>query len=138
MESRASGAVLAPRLVTGTGETFAPGGLAWEDGLLTLAGAADDVGEGGRWVSGAVIPGFVDAHTHLPFVGWRADEFEARLAGVSYRELHGDGGIYRSSRLLNAASDDEVLAFCRPLVQEMADLGTTSLELKTGYGLSVE
>ena len=70
--------------------------------------------------------------------GWRADEFEARLSGVSYRELHGEGGIYRSARMLAEASDDEVLAFCRSLVQEMADHGTTALELKTGYGLSVE
>ena len=85
-----------------------------------------------------IAPGFVDCHTHLPFAGWRADEFEARLSGVSYRELHGEGGIYRSARMLAEASDDEVLAFCRSLVQEMADHGTTALELKTGYGLSVE
>ena len=138
MEARASGAVLAPRLVTGSGETFAPGGLAWEDGHLTYAGAADSVGEDARSVSGAVIPGFVDCHTHLPFVGWRADEFEARLSGRTYRDLQGGGGgIYRSSRLLAAASDEEVLAFCGPLLAEMLDHGTTALELKTGYGLSV-
>ena len=76
---------------------------------------------------------------HLPFFGWRADEFEARLAGASYRDLHGEeGGIFRSSRMLAAASDDDVLAFCMPLVREMAAHGTTALELKTGYGLSVE
>ena len=76
---------------------------------------------------------------HLPFAGWRADEFEARLRGVSYAELHGDdGGIFRSSRQLAAASDDEVLAFCLPLVAEMLAHGTTALELKTGYGLSVD
>ena len=62
----------------------------------------------------------------------------ARLAGATYRDLHGGGGIGRSARLFAEASDDEVLAFCRPLVREMADHGTTSLELKTGYGLSVE
>ena len=73
------------------------------------------------------------------------------MSGASYRELHGrgeredasgsppkEGGIYRSARMLAAASDDEVLAFCRSLVQEMAEHGTTALELKTGYGLSVE
>jgi len=76
---------------------------------------------------------------HLPFVGWRADEYEARLRGLSYRDLHGsDGGIYRSSRLLRDASDEEVLAFSRPLLAEMAAHGTTATELKTGYGLSVE
>src|SRR4029450_8774674 len=83
-----------------------------------------------------IAPGFIDCHTHLPFAGWRADEFEARLSGVSDRELHGEGGIYRSARMLAEASDDEVLAFCRSLVQEMAEHGTTALELKTGYALS--
>jgi imidazolonepropionase len=127
--------------------------VAWEEGLITYVGPAD--GLGGvepEWFEGCTIaPGFVDCHTHLPFAGWRADEFEARLSGVSYRDLHGrrerdganddpsgEGGIYRSARMLAAASDDEVLAFCRSLVQEMAVHGTTALELKTGYGLSVE
>ena len=127
--------------------------VAWEEGLITYVGPAD--GLGGvepEWFEGCTIaPGFVDCHTHLPFAGWRADEFEARLSGVSYRDLHGrrkrdganddssrEGGIYRSARMLAAASDDEVLAFCRSLVQEMAEHGTTALELKTGYGLSVE
>jgi imidazolonepropionase len=125
---------------TGVATEIADGAVAWEDGVLTYVGPADGLGTADleHFDGCTIAPGFVDAHTHLPFVGWRADEFEARLAGVSYRELHGEGGIYRSSRLLNEASDDEVLAFCRPLVQEMADLGTTSLELKTGYGLSVE
>jgi imidazolonepropionase len=116
------------------------GVVTWDvDGVVTYAGPArpeDDALE--RFEGCTIAPGFVDCHTHLPFVGWRADEFEARLAGVSYRELHGEGGIYRSSRLLNEASDDDVLAFCLPLVREMADHGTTSLELKTGYGLSLE
>jgi imidazolonepropionase len=125
---------------TGVATEIADGAVAWEDGVLTYVGPADGLGTADleHFDGCTIAPGFVDAHTHLPFVGWRADEFEARLAGVSYRELHGEGGIYRSSRLLNEASDDEVLAFCRPLVQEMADLGTTSLELKTGYGLSVD
>jgi imidazolonepropionase len=90
-------------------------------------------------VEGAVVPGFVDCHTHLPFFGWRADEFEARLAGRSYRDLHGSGGgIARSARLLAGASDDVAIAFCLPLAEEMLAHGTTALELKTGYGLSVE
>ena len=114
--------------------------VAWEDGLITYVGPADDLaGVEPEWFEGCTIaPGFIDCHTHLPFAGWRADEFEARSSGVSYRELHGEGGIYRSARMLAAASDDEVLAFCRSLVQEMAEHGTTALELKTGYGLSVE
>jgi imidazolonepropionase len=114
--------------------------VAWEEGVITYVGPADDLaGVEPEWFEGCTIaPGFIDCHTHLPFAGWRADEFEARLSGVSYRELHGEGGIYRSARMLAAASDDEVLAFCRSLVQEMAEHGTTALELKTGYGLSVE
>ncbi len=150
MPEPARGAVAASNLATPAGiargdgpwarETGAPSAVAWEDGIVTFVGPAEDLaGIEPEWFEGCtIVPGFVDCHTHLPFVGWRADEFEARLLGVSYRELHGEGGIYRSARLLAAASDDEVLAFCRPLVQEMADHGTTALELKTGYGLSVE
>src|SRR5918995_6264516 len=127
--------------VGGTLETGAPTAVAWDDeGVITFVGPADELtGIEPDWFEGCTVaPGFVDCHTHLPFIGWRADEFEARLSGVSYRELHGEGGIYRSARMLAEASDDEVLAFCRSLVQEMADHGTTALELKTGYGLSVE
>jgi imidazolonepropionase len=114
--------------------------VAWDEGVITYVGPAEGLtGVEPEWFEGCTIaPGFVDCHTHLPFAGWRADEFEARLSGVSYRDLHGGGGIYRSARMLAEASDDEVLAFSRSLVQEMADHGTTALELKTGYGLSVE
>lgn len=120
-----------------------PAGVAWDDdGALVYAGPAEGLPwepTAGSPDRGCLVPGFVDCHVHLPFVGWRADEFEARLRGVSYRDLHGsEGGIFRSSRLLREASDDEVLAFCRPLVAEMAAHGTTALELKTGYGLSIE
>ncbi len=118
-------------------------GVAWDDdGRIVYAGPADGL----PWAAtlghpdrGCLVPGFVDQHTHLPFVGWRADEFEARLRGVSYRELHGgDGGIFRSARLFAEASDEEILAFSRPLLDEMLAHGTTALELKTGYGLSVD
>jgi len=114
--------------------------VAWDEGVITYVGPADRLtGVEPEWFEGCTIaPGFVDCHTHLPFAGWRADEFEARLSGATYRDLHGEGGIYRSARMLAEASDDEVLAFSRSLVQEMADHGTTALELKTGYGLSVE
>ena len=114
--------------------------VAWDEGVITYVGPADGLtGVEPEWFEGCTIaPGFVDCHTHLPFAGWRADEFEARLSGATYRDLHGEGGIYRSARMLAEASDDEVLAFSRSLVQEMADHGTTALELKTGYGLSVE
>ena len=118
-------------------------GIAWDEtGTIVYVGPADGlpwpatVGDRSR---GCIVPGFVDCHTHLPFAGWRADEFEARLRGATYADLHGEeGGIFRSARQLAAASDDEVIDFCRPILAEMAAHGTTALELKTGYGLSVE
>src|SRR5437879_6180446 len=125
-------------------EVVADGAVAWRGGAITYTGPASALGERDRAgltvhrAAGAVLPGFVDCHTHLPFFGWRADEFEARLAGRAYRDLHGGGGIYRSARMLAEASDEEVLAFCRPLAEEMLAHGTTALELKTGYGLSLE
>lgn len=130
------------------GDTFAatatpaPAGVAWEDGVIVYAGPADDLPwepTAGSPDRGCLVPGFVDAHVHLPFYGWRADEFEARLLGASYRDLHGqEGGIFRSSRMLREASDDAVIDFCRPLLDQMLTHGTTSVELKTGYGLTVE
>ena len=121
-------------------DEISPSAVAWEDGVITYAGPADGLsGADPVRVDGCtVVPGFVDCHTHLPFFGWRADEFEARLAGRTYRDQHGEGGIGRSARMLAEASDEEVLAFCRPLAAEMLAHGTTALELKTGYGLSVD
>lgn len=114
--------------------------VAWDGPTLTYAGPRsgwpDPVDE--ELTGRTIVPGFVDCHTHLPFFGWRDDEYEARLAGASYRDLHGAGGIPRSARMLAAASDEEVLEFCRPLAVEMLRHGTTALELKTGYGLSIE
>ncbi|MEW6058747.1 MAG: imidazolonepropionase [Actinomycetota bacterium] len=149
----AAGAVVASSLVTPIGRLPVRGaelgqplvlreaGLAWdEDGEITYVGPADGLPSANPQVfeGCTIVPGFVDGHTHLPFFGWRADEFEARLAGATYGDLHGEGGIYRSARLLAEAGDEAVLSFSRSLAQEMADYGTTSLELKTGYGLSVE
>jgi imidazolonepropionase len=148
----ARGAAVAAAMTSALGDrasagpaTSAAGGLgvAWDDGgTIVHAGPADGLpweptlGDRRR---GCLVPGFVDCHTHIPFVGWRADEFEARLRGVSYRELHGgDGGIFRSARMFAEAADDDVLAFSRTLLDEMLVLGTTAVELKTGYGLSVE
>jgi imidazolonepropionase len=121
-------------------EAGRPGVVAWEGALITYAGpragwdGAVDEDLAGR----TIVPGFVDCHTHLPFFGWRADEYEARLAGRTYRDLHGQGGIPRSARMLAEASDQEVLEFCHPLLDQMLAHGTTALELKTGYGLSIE
>jgi len=136
--------LLPARGVAATAAVFSPGGVAWDDdGTIVFAGHADDLPSEpvtmGRIDAGTIVPGFVDCHVHLPFFGWRADEFEARLAGSSYRDLHGqEGGIYRSARMLAEADDDEVLAFSKALTGEMAAHGTTATELKSGYGLSVE
>jgi imidazolonepropionase len=137
-------APLPARSVAATADVISPGGVAWDDdGTIAFVGQADDLpwepASLGRIDEGTIVPGFVDCHVHLPFVGWRADEFEARLAGVSYRELHGqEGGIFRSARMLAEADDEQVLAFSKALAVEMSAHGTTAMELKSGYGLSVD
>jgi imidazolonepropionase len=85
----------------------------------------------------AVLPGFVDCHTHLPFAGWRAEEYERKVTGVPYEEIaRAGGGIASSGRSLAAASDEEVLAQAGALAGELLRSGTTAFEGKTGYGLS--
>jgi imidazolonepropionase len=87
----------------------------------------------------AVLPGFVDCHTHLPFAGWRADEYEMKVTGVPYEEIsRRGGGIKSSARAFASATDEAVLAQARGLAAEMLQLGTTTFEGKTGYGLSVD
>jgi len=86
---------------------------------------------------GAVIPGLVDCHTHLPFAGWRAQEYEQKVTGVPYEEIaRGGGGIAASARALAEAADAEVLAQARAIRGEMLAHGTTTFEAKTGYGLT--
>jgi imidazolonepropionase len=112
----------------------------FEDGRLAGVGEAPGAATTEIDASGCtVVPGFVDCHTHLPFYGWRADEDAARLSGVRYETLHREeGGIYRSARLLSEASDEDVLSFSSDLARRMLASGTTTLETKSGYGLSVE
>lgn len=87
----------------------------------------------------AVIPGFVDCHTHLPFAGWRADEYAMKVAGVAYADIaRRGGGILASARALADASDEEVLEQAQALAAEMLAHGTTTFECKSGYGLSEE
>jgi imidazolonepropionase len=113
------------------------GAVAVRDGVIAGFEAGD--GEVIDARGGAVIPGFVDCHTHLPFAGWRAREYEMKVTGVPYAEIaRSGGGIAASARALAASSDDDVLAQARALRSEMLRLGTTTLEGKTGYGLSVE
>ena len=82
---------------------------------------------------GAVLPGWVDSHTHLVFAGDRSAEFEARMAGRPYSA----GGIRATVEATRAASEDELLQGLRRLRAEAEAQGTTFLETKTGYGLDV-
>jgi imidazolonepropionase len=87
----------------------------------------------------AVLPGFVDCHTHLPFAGWRAEEYERKVTGVPYAEIaRAGGGIASSARALAEADDEAVLAQAEALAAELLQHGTTAFEGKTGYGLSVD
>jgi imidazolonepropionase len=87
----------------------------------------------------AVLPGFVDCHTHLPFAGWRADEYEMKVTGVPYEEIaRSGGGIASSARSFSATDDEAILAQATGLAAEMLAAGTTTFEGKTGYGLSYD
>ncbi len=86
-----------------------------------------------------VMPGLVDPHTHLIFAGERADEYHARLAGATYAEIAArGGGIVATVRATRAAADASLLALARDRLRTMARYGTTTVEAKTGYGLTPE
>jgi imidazolonepropionase len=120
-------------------QTLAPGSLGLRDGRIAAL-QDDPLAELAIDCTGcAVIPGFVDCHTHLPFAGWREREYEQKLTGVPYEEIaRSGGGIRSSSRALAQSSDAEVLAQAQALAGEMLAHGTTTFECKSGYGLSRE
>lgn len=97
------------------------------------AGRAPDADEVVDAAGRAVLPGFVDSHSHLVFAGDRAREFQARMTGESYSA----GGIRTTVAATRAASDDELAAGVGRHVEEMRRQGTTTAEIKSGYGLSV-
>lgn len=137
-------------LVTGIGELLTCDGLTPD--LLGVRHDAALIAEGGRiaWVGDActapeadrrldvdgraVLPGFVDSHAHLVFAGERAEEFAARMAGHPYD----GGGIAVSVDATRAAGDDELRSLVAARVAEMRAQGTTTVEIKSGYGLTVE
>ncbi|WP_049996663.1 imidazolonepropionase [Halococcus sediminicola] len=87
----------------------------------------------------SVIPGFVDAHTHGLFAGDRSDEFAAKLGGERYQDILAEGGgILRTVSAVREASDDELLANLLPHLDTMCAHGTTTVEIKSGYGLDTE
>src|SRR5215470_1624342 len=86
-----------------------------------------------------VMPGFVDAHTHLVFAGNRADEFEMRCAGITYQQIaeHG-GGIRSTVRRTRKATEDELVIAGQKHARWFLEGGTTTVEAKSGYGLTVD
>ena len=86
-----------------------------------------------------LVPGFVDCHTHLPWAGTREHEFSDRLAGKTYQEIAAaGGGILSTVRSTRAASEDELVANTRARLARMLEWGTTTAEVKSGYGLELE
>lgn len=84
-----------------------------------------------------VVPGLVDCHTHLAFGGWRADEFEQRIRGDSYLDIaRAGGGIASTMRHTRAASEAELTSRAAGFLDEMRRLGVTTVEAKSGYGLT--
>jgi imidazolonepropionase len=103
-----------------------------EAGILDTTKIID---AGGR----VVMPGFVDAHTHPVFAGHRADEFERRALGTTYKQIAAEGGGIRSTvRKTRDASEQELARVARRHEQWFLRCGTTTIEAKSGYGLSVE
>ncbi len=135
-----------PRVGPSAGDVGAidRGWLASRDGIVVATGRGDtwqdlertadvvEVDAEGR----VVMPGFVDAHTHLCYAGQRWDEFVTRRSGADYLAVLGrGGGIHATVRATRDASDDDLLALLRRRLARAAALGTTTIEVKSGYGL---
>ncbi len=121
------------------------GAVAIRNGLIVEVGAeehlrarytaAEELDAGGC----AVVPGFVDPHTHLLWAGDRAHEFEMRIAGATYMEIMAaGGGINNTVSRVRAASVEQLMEETRPRLDRALRHGTTTVEIKTGYGLSTE
>src|SRR6476659_3734709 len=127
-------------------EIVAPGALLIQGTRIEQVGTTDEierliddecevVDAGGR----VVLPGFVDAHTHPVFAGTRVDEFEERSQGATYQEIAArGGGIQSTVNRTRAASVDDLVATGRRYADWFLRGGTTTIEAKSGYGLSLE
>jgi imidazolonepropionase len=108
-----------------------------DDEQVLWVGRSDEAPDADEMIDAggaAVIPGFVDSHTHLVFAGERSDEFEARMAGRRYD----GGGIARTVAATRAASNDELREGARERVNELRSGGVTTVEIKSGYELTTD
>lgn len=119
--------------------------LAWSNDTIVWAGPEAEmpshfsVSEVIEAHGAVVVPGLVDCHTHLAFAGWRADEFEQRCLGVDYRQIASSGGgILRTVRMTREASENALFERAGRFLDRMIALGTTTVECKSGYGLTTE
>ena len=86
-----------------------------------------------------VLPAFIDSHTHAVFAASREEEFVDRIRGLSYEEIAAKGGgILNSARKLNDMSEAELFNAAKKRIEKMLAAGTGALEIKSGYGLSLE
>jgi imidazolonepropionase len=115
--------------------------LAWEHGRIVYAGPRAGLpqrfsGEARDAAGRLVIPGLIDCHTHLAFGGWRADEFEQRIQGRSYLDIAAaGGGIASTVRATRTADTAELARRAAGVLEGMLELGVTTVECKSGYGL---
>ena len=121
------------------------GGMLIHDGKIDSVGLSDEIEEksrGAEIVDAAgrvVLPGFVDSHTHLVFAGNRLDDFERRACGESYEQISkAGGGIWSTVEKTRAASEHELLAQAKRHADWFLRCGTTTVEVKSGYGLTLE
>ena len=121
------------------------GGMLIRDGKIDLVGASTEIENkaGDSEVIDArgkvVLPGFVDAHTHLVFAGNRLDDFERRARGETYEQIaKAGGGIWSTVEKTRAASDADLLAQAKKHAEWFLRCGTTTVEAKSGYGLTLD